>query len=100
MTLLKTEKLRKAYGSLVVTKDVDLEIARGQRHVIIGPNGAGKTSLVHQLTGQVRPTSGKVIFKGVEVAGAAPTCFVRWEWGVRFRRITSFLAYRFERMCA
>lgn len=90
MTLLKTDKLRKAYGSLVVTKDVDLEIARGQRHVIIGPNGAGKTSLVHQLTGQVRPTSGKVVFKGVEVTGAAPDMLCQMGMGRTFQKNNLF----------
>jgi len=91
MTLLKTDKLRKAYGSLVVTKDVDLEIARGQRHVVIGPNGAGKTSLVHQLTGQVRPTSGQVIFKGVEVTGASPDILCQMGMGRTFQKNNLFL---------
>jgi len=41
MTALRIEHLNRAFGSLVVTDDVSLEIAPGQRHVIIGPNGAG-----------------------------------------------------------
>jgi branched-chain amino acid transport system ATP-binding protein len=64
--------LHKAFGSLVVTKDVDLTVAAGERHVIIGPNGAGKTSLVHQITGQLHPTSGSVFFNGHDITRATP----------------------------
>jgi branched-chain amino acid transport system ATP-binding protein len=70
--LLRTEKLHRAFGSLVVTRDVDLEVLAGERHALIGPNGAGKTSFVHQLGGQLRPTSGRILFKGRDVAGLEP----------------------------
>jgi branched-chain amino acid transport system ATP-binding protein len=72
MTLLRIEKLYKSFGSLVVTKDVTLSVAQGERHVLIGPNGAGKTSLVHQLTGQLRPTSGRILFKDRDITRALP----------------------------
>ncbi|MES2536182.1 MAG: ABC transporter ATP-binding protein [Pseudomonadota bacterium] len=72
MTLLRIEKLHKAFGNLVVTKDVTLSVAQGERHVLIGPNGAGKTSLVHQLTGQLRPTSGRILFKDQDITRALP----------------------------
>lgn len=70
--LLRTEGLTKSYGKLVVTSDVSLAVARGERHVIIGPNGAGKTSLLHQLGGQVRPSSGRIWLKDEDVTGFAP----------------------------
>ncbi len=72
MSLLRVENLNKAYGSLVVTKDVNLEIAPGERHVIIGPNGAGKTSLIHQIGGQTRPDAGRILIDGVEVTRLDP----------------------------
>ena len=53
MTMLRLDRLNKSFGSLVVTDDVDLTVAPGERHVIIGPNGAGKTSLVNQIGGQL-----------------------------------------------
>ena len=49
--LLELRNLRKAYGALVVTDDVDLEVAPGELHAVIGPNGAGKTTLIHQISG-------------------------------------------------
>jgi len=90
MTLLRTEKLHKTYGNLVVTKNVDLEVAAGQRHVIIGPNGAGKTSLVHQLTGQIRPTSGRIFFKGRDVTGTAPDALCQMGMGRTFQKNNLF----------
>ncbi|CAB3807059.1 Lipopolysaccharide export system ATP-binding protein LptB [Paraburkholderia ultramafica] len=90
MTLLRTEKLYKAYGNLVVTKDVDLEVVAGQRHIIIGPNGAGKTSLVHQLTGQIRPTSGRILFKGRDVMGTAPNVLCQMGMGRTFQKNNLF----------
>jgi branched-chain amino acid transport system ATP-binding protein len=70
--LLETQNLRKAYGSLVVTKNVDLAIEEGECHVVIGPNGAGKSSLVGQLTGTLKPSSGRVLFGGREITGLPP----------------------------
>lgn len=70
--LLQLDSLYKAFGSLVVTKDVKLTVDRGERHALIGPNGAGKTSLVHQIAGQLRPTSGRILFCGEDITGATP----------------------------
>ncbi|MGE4239822.1 ABC transporter ATP-binding protein [Ramlibacter sp.] len=75
--LLRTEKLNRAFGSLVVTSDVDLEILPGERHALIGPNGAGKTSFVNQLGGQLQPSSGRILFKGEDIAGLAPEAICR-----------------------
>jgi branched-chain amino acid transport system ATP-binding protein len=72
MTLLRTENLSRSFGSLVVSNNINLEIASGERHVIIGPNGAGKTSLVNQIGGQLRPSSGRIIFKNTDITGYTP----------------------------
>jgi branched-chain amino acid transport system ATP-binding protein len=60
---LTLERLRKAYGALVVTDDVDLTVAPGELHAIIGPNGAGKTSLIHQISGLVAPDAGRILLE-------------------------------------
>ncbi|MFT8246785.1 ABC transporter ATP-binding protein [Roseomonas sp. BN140053] len=70
--ILRTERLRRSFGSLVVTNDVDLALQPGERHVVIGPNGAGKTSLVNQLGGQLAPSSGRIFLKGQDVTGSPP----------------------------
>lgn len=72
MSLLETVDLHKAFGSVVVTRNVNLAVREGERHALIGPNGAGKTSLVHQLAGQLAPTSGRIMLRNVDVTHASP----------------------------
>jgi branched-chain amino acid transport system ATP-binding protein len=65
--LLSVERLRKSFGSLVVTAGVSLDFARGELHALIGPNGAGKTTLIHQLSGLVPSDAGRIRFDGEDV---------------------------------
>lgn len=60
--------LNKAYGALQVTRDVSLEVRAGEVHALIGPNGAGKTTLIGQISGALRPESGRVRFEGRDVS--------------------------------
>jgi branched-chain amino acid transport system ATP-binding protein len=73
MTVLRLDHLNKAFGSLIVTDDINLAIDAGERHVIIGPNGAGKTSLINQIGGQLQPTSGRIFVKGNDITGWSPS---------------------------
>jgi branched-chain amino acid transport system ATP-binding protein len=70
--VLRTDRLSRAFGSLVVTNDVNLTVAAGERHVIIGPNGAGKTSLINQIGGQLMPSAGRIFVKEIDVTGWPP----------------------------
>jgi branched-chain amino acid transport system ATP-binding protein len=72
MTVLRLDHLNKSFGSLVVTDDITLEIADGERHVIIGPNGAGKTSLINQIGGQLEPSTGRIFVKDRDITGWSP----------------------------
>jgi branched-chain amino acid transport system ATP-binding protein len=62
--LLKTENICKAFGGIVASDNLSLEVMTGQIHAIIGPNGAGKTTLINILSGQLFPDSGEIIFDG------------------------------------
>jgi branched-chain amino acid transport system ATP-binding protein len=66
-TLLEVSQLRKSFGALAATDGVDLEVRAGETHAIIGPNGAGKTTLISQLSGMLRPDSGRIRFGGEDV---------------------------------
>ena len=90
MSVLRTENLYKSFGSLVVTKDVNLDIKEGERHVIIGPNGAGKTSLLNQIGGQLRPTAGRIWFREHEITGATPERICQLGIGRTFQKNTVF----------
>src|SRR6185369_7434041 len=50
-------------------RDVSISLRQGELHAIIGPNGAGKTTLVNMLSGEIRPTAGRIELMGREVAG-------------------------------
>ena len=57
-TVLEMKHVRKAYGDLVVFKDLNLHIERGDRIALVGPNGAGKSTLMRMLSGEENPDSG------------------------------------------
>ncbi len=62
--LLKVTGLHKNFGGIIATNDVNLSVQSGQIHAVIGPNGAGKTTLIAQLSGQLKPTGGRIYFEG------------------------------------
>ena len=90
MTALRIEHLNRAFGSLVVTDDVNLDIAPGQRHVIIGPNGAGKTSLINQIGGQLKPSDGRIFVKDTDITGWSPNRVSRMGVASTFQRNNLF----------
>jgi ATP-binding cassette subfamily F protein 3 len=59
-TVLELTHVRKAYGNLVVFKDLTLHIERGDRIALVGPNGAGKSTLMRMLSGEEAPDAGTV----------------------------------------
>ncbi|MDJ0752115.1 MAG: ABC transporter ATP-binding protein [Ardenticatenaceae bacterium] len=65
--LLETHALRREFGALVAVADVSMQVEQGTLHSIIGPNGAGKTTFFNLLNGTLKPTSGRVLFKGQEI---------------------------------
>ncbi|HEU4660604.1 MAG TPA: ABC transporter ATP-binding protein [Pseudolabrys sp.] len=67
MSALTVSGLRKSFGGLHVTKNVDLNVEAGERRLIIGPNGAGKTTLFNQITGDLTPDSGSIRLFGRDI---------------------------------
>jgi branched-chain amino acid transport system ATP-binding protein len=67
--LLRTERLTRAYGSLLAVSDVDVSVRRGELRSIIGPNGAGKTTFFRLISGETVPTSGRIWFDGTDITG-------------------------------
>lgn len=90
MSLLDIRGLRKAYGALKVTDDLDLSVEAGELHAIIGPNGAGKSTLIAQLSGQSPSDAGSVRFNGTELMGKPMHARVRAGMSRSFQ-ITSIL---------
>lgn len=67
--LLKAENLYKAYGGVIPTNRVSIDIKTGHIHSLIGPNGAGKTTLLNILSGVIAPDSGSFEFNGRTISG-------------------------------
>jgi energy-coupling factor transport system ATP-binding protein len=69
-TVLRTEGLVHVYdGATRALDGVDLAIGRGERVAIVGQNGSGKSTLVRHFNGLLRPTEGRVLVDGTDVAG-------------------------------
>src|SRR5436853_3483804 len=75
--ILETEELIKEFAGFVAVNGVSLRIARGTIHALIGPNGAGKTTCFNLLTKFLRPTRGRIMYKGRDITGIAPADVAR-----------------------
>ena len=90
--LLEATDVRKSYGDTLALDGVSLRVDAGEFVSIIGPNGAGKTTLVNVLTGLTPPSSGRVRFKGTDVAGVGPARLARLGMARSFQLVTIFPA--------
>jgi lipopolysaccharide export system ATP-binding protein len=69
-TLVRTEELVKIYHGRRVVNGVNLDVKRGEIVGLLGPNGAGKTTSFYMTVGLVKPSEGRVFFKGEDVTHA------------------------------
>ena len=88
--LLVAEDVRKEFGGLVATNDVDFMIPQNSIVSLIGPNGAGKTTFFNMLTGVYKPTSGRIVFDGVDVSDKPPHAITELGIGRTFQNIRLF----------
>lgn len=72
MSLLELGEVSKHFGGVRAVDGVDLVVEPGEIVSVIGPNGAGKTTLFNIVTGFYAPTSGHIIFDGVNITGLKP----------------------------
>lgn len=75
--ILETQGLGRRFGGLAALSDLSLAVEEGSIVGLIGPNGAGKTTLVNLVTGQDRPTAGRVLIDGRDLTGGRPWRFAR-----------------------
>ena len=66
--ILKIEHLRKEFSNVVPLQDVNLEVKRGEIISIIGSSGTGKSTFLRMINHLDKPTSGKIIFDGEDIA--------------------------------
>jgi branched-chain amino acid transport system ATP-binding protein len=70
--LLAVEDLHSAYGLSRVLFGISLDVAAGECVCLLGRNGVGKTTTIRSVMGLLRPTSGRVLWKGSDIAGWPP----------------------------
>jgi branched-chain amino acid transport system ATP-binding protein len=81
--LLETRDLTMRFGGVVAVNGVTFSLREGELRCLIGPNGAGKSAFFKCLTGQLRPTSGHVAFRGNDITGLDPFAIARLGIGIK-----------------
>ena len=93
MNILTCEKVSKVYGSggsqVTALKGIDLTVEKGEFVAIVGASGSGKSTLLHILGSVDKPTEGRVIVDGTDLAGLNHT------QAAIFRRRKVVLVYQF-----
>jgi branched-chain amino acid transport system ATP-binding protein len=88
--VLATQALSRRFGGLTAVSEVSISLHQGELHAVIGPNGAGKTTLVNMLSGEIRPTSGRIELEGTQVAGEPAWRMARLGVARSFQRTNIF----------
>ncbi len=71
-TILEVKGLTTTVSGYTILNNLDFSIEENELRVLLGPNGAGKTTLIAMITGQFKPTSGRIHFRGQDITGWAP----------------------------
>jgi branched-chain amino acid transport system permease protein len=66
--LMQVEGAEKRFGGLIAVNGVSFEVRAGEILGLIGPNGAGKSTMFNLITGALRPTAGRILFAGKDIA--------------------------------
>jgi len=66
--MIAIQNLLKQYGKFIAVDGVSLDVPSGEIHGFLGPNGAGKTTTLRMIAGLLKPTSGRVLVNGHDVA--------------------------------
>ncbi len=65
---ISVQQLRRTYGAFTAVDDLSFEVDRGEIVGLIGPNGAGKTTTLRTLAGILKPTAGRIVVDGHDLA--------------------------------
>src|SRR5690349_24474709 len=69
---IQLEELTKKFGDVAAVDGIDLEMPPGEFFTMVGPSGCGKTTTLRMIAGFERPTSGRILLDGVDVAQVPP----------------------------
>src|SRR6266508_6756734 len=94
--ILRLRGIGRRFGGLHAVRDVDLDVARGERRAILGPNGAGKTTLFNVISGDFPPTSGTIEFLGVDITPLPPRARAKLGMGRTYQKSRLFFGLSVE----
>src|SRR6201992_153162 len=69
---IEIKSVQKRFGSVSIIRDLNLSVAKGERHAIIGPHGAGKFTTFGLIRGYIKPSSGEIRLNGDVISGLRP----------------------------
>jgi ABC-type uncharacterized transport system ATPase subunit len=81
--ILETVDLSIRFGGVEAVRSVNFTLAERELRCLIGPNGAGKSTLFKLLTGQLRPTAGRILFRGHDITGGHTHAIARRGIGIK-----------------
>lgn len=81
--ILETVDLSVRFGGVEAVRSVNFTLAERELRCLIGPNGAGKSTLFKLLTGQLRPTAGRILFRGHDITGDHTHAIARRGIGIK-----------------
>jgi branched-chain amino acid transport system ATP-binding protein len=70
--ILAVQEVTKTFGGIIALNRVSFTVGEGEILGIIGPNGSGKTTVVNCITGFVKASSGRILFRGRDITGMRP----------------------------
>ncbi|MEN3284416.1 MAG: branched-chain amino acid transport system ATP-binding protein [Solirubrobacteraceae bacterium] len=94
--ILRLRGVGRRFGGLDAVRDVDLDVARGERRAILGPNGAGKTTLFNVISGDMPQTSGTIEFLGHDIGAISAPGRTRLGMGRTYQKSRLFLGLSVE----
>ncbi|MDX6467218.1 MAG: branched-chain amino acid transport system ATP-binding protein [Gaiellaceae bacterium] len=94
--ILRLRGIGRRFGGLLAVRDVDLDVAPGERRAILGPNGAGKTTLFNVISGDFPPSSGTIEFQGEEITTLPPAARAKLGMGRTYQKSRLFLGLSVE----
>jgi branched-chain amino acid transport system ATP-binding protein len=94
--ILRLRGIGRRFGGLHAVRDVDLDVAYGERRAILGPNGAGKTTLFNVISGDFPPSAGTIEFEGDEITLLSPSARAKLGMGRTYQKSRLFLGLSVE----
>ena len=66
--ILQIIDLKKNFGAITASNNINFCLETGEIHALIGPNGAGKSTLIKQIMGEMKQDSGEIILSGINIS--------------------------------